>query len=187
MFQPFVLTGSRIAPEKIHGGVISLWLFFLQLHLHRQQQLSPDESGNTTVLEQSTSDLDEREKYRKSGLSADDMEKIIKRIGIKMEESRCYLDPDLTLTGLAKLIGTPRHHISQALNSTADCNFYLYINSRRLGEFEAALRENRWPQLSLLGVAMECGFKSSSSFYNAVRRIRNMTPGALARQLREES
>lgn len=114
------------------------------------------------------------------------MRSVLEQLDRYIAESRCYLDPDLTLGALAAMSGVPRHHISQALNGLRGMKFYFYINSYRIEAFEDVIRRNCFPGLSMVGVAMECGFKSSSSFYNAVRRIREMTPGELVERISNE-
>lgn len=168
-----------VRPPQIHILTIAAWIFYLMLHLHRQQQLdhgsAPERNRPGT----------EEARYANSGLDTKQLEEIAIRLQHYLEESAAYLDPDLTLVRLAELSGIPRHHISQALNTIRQENFYTCINRLRLERFERNIRENRFPGHSLLGQAMECGFKSSSSFYSTIRQQRGVSPGELAAIIRD--
>ena len=53
-----------------------------------------------------------------------------------MADEKPYLDPNLTLRGLAQIMEIPPNHLSQLLNEGFDKNFAEYINSYRVETFK---------------------------------------------------
>ncbi|MDC7126970.1 MAG: AraC family transcriptional regulator, partial [Spirochaetales bacterium] len=50
------------------------------------------------------------------------------------------------------------------------------VNSYRIQAFRIAIEQNLYPQFTIIAVAFECGFRSSSTFYALFRRQTGMTP-----------
>jgi len=55
-------------------------------------------------------------------------------------------------------------------------NFYSLVNSYRLNAFLKALDENLYPGFTILAIAGECGFNSSSAFYTFFKKATGQTP-----------
>lgn len=117
-----------------------------------------------------------KEKYQKQLISDEKRMNLRRNIIKAMESRRIYLNPELTLEGLAKELGESKHLISQVLNSREGENFYSFINDFRVKEFIRSIEENKYPNFSILGIAMECGFRSSSSFYSVFKKSTGKTP-----------
>ncbi|MDD3744032.1 MAG: hypothetical protein PHX54_10460 [Lentimicrobiaceae bacterium] len=75
------------------------------------------------------------EKYKKSGVrkkvAAEWYEKLLKT----MVEEKPYLDPKLSLSGLAKQLEISPNQLSQIINQEAEVNFHDFVNSYRVEEF----------------------------------------------------
>ncbi len=93
-----------------------------------------------------------------------------------MEEKKVFLNSELTIDELSNVMGVNKHHLSQVINSTTGSNFFHFVNKYRVLEFQQVLKENRYPNYSLTGAALECGFNSSSSFYSIFKKYTGMTP-----------
>ncbi|MDC7249448.1 MAG: AraC family transcriptional regulator [Sphaerochaetaceae bacterium] len=96
-----------------------------------------------------------------------------------MKEKKLYLDCDLTLDKLSQEINISRHKISYVITEGMNSNFYTFINEYRIKEFINLVKEGKNKDMSILGLAFECGFKGSSSFYNAMKKEKQMTPKQL--------
>lgn len=92
--------------------------------------------------------------------------------------SQPYLNPELSLAGLAKLVGTTDKKLSTLLNQNMQTNFYDYINSFRIAAFKRNIQEGKLASFSVVGIALQCGFKSKSSFYRAFKKETGMPPTA---------
>jgi AraC-like DNA-binding protein len=93
-----------------------------------------------------------------------------------MEKEKPYLDSTLTLQALSDATAIPRNELSRIINAQAKENFFQYVNGYRAREFEQAVDENRYPNYTLLGIALECGFNSKATFNAAVKRNLGKTP-----------
>ena len=77
----------------------------------------------------------------------------------------------------------PAHALSQLINEELGQNFFDYINSFRIQEFERRLVDPRNAHVSILGIAMDVGFNSKSSFNTAFRKFKGMTPSEYRKNL----
>ncbi len=94
-----------------------------------------------------------------------------------------YLEPRLTIDGLANRLSVKKHILSQVLNDYLGISFYDYINNHRVQEFKARLKKGENAHLSLLGLALECGFNSKSSFNQVFKKFENKTPSEYYKNL----
>jgi AraC-like DNA-binding protein len=82
-----------------------------------------------------------------------------------IQQKKLYLNPCLTLTGLATSYGTNRTYISQAINLIGEMNFNAFINKFRINEATRLLSEN--PKIKIEELANQAGFGSSISLQRA--------------------
>jgi AraC-like DNA-binding protein len=113
-------------------------------------------------------------KYRKSGLKADEAQDAHRKLIAYVEREQAYLDGELSLKSLARALALSTNHLSQVINEFEQCNFYDFINRRRV---EAACRQlDQTPGANLLELAMAVGFNSKSSFNRAFLKFAGKTP-----------
>ncbi|MCV9928566.1 helix-turn-helix domain-containing protein [Flavobacterium sp. LS1R49] len=93
-----------------------------------------------------------------------------------MLEQKPYLDSELNLIKLAKLVNSTPHQISYAINSGFNENFFQFINKYRVEEAKELLVKKEMNNYSILGIAYESGFNSKTSFNNTFKKITNQTP-----------
>ncbi|MCE7995265.1 MAG: helix-turn-helix transcriptional regulator [Roseivirga sp.] len=129
----------------------------------------------------------ESPKYQYSSLGADEGSGLLKRIRHYMAEHSPYKQPDLTLKQLATLMELPERHISQAINEQSGQNFSDFLNEYRVNEFKVQLMKPANKHLSLLGIAMDCGFNSKSTFNTVFKRFTGQTPSEFKRQQQENN
>lgn len=111
--------------------------------------------------------------YQGSGIDETESRLILESLQQFLSDSPLYLEPKLTLSDLAKASGFKSHYISQAINQNLQVNFFDFINRYR-ADFACAQLQQAAP--NVLAVAMESGFNSKSSFYNAFKKHTGMTP-----------
>jgi AraC-like DNA-binding protein len=92
------------------------------------------------------------------------------------ETNKPYLEPDLTLVSLAKKLSISREELSETINKGFQLKFNDFINGYRVKEFKLKLSQGQHEQLSLLGIAYECGFNSKPTFYRAFKKATNTSP-----------
>lgn len=115
---------------------------------------------------------EETDKYQQKNISKESIE----NIKLLMKNEKPYLNPDLNLSDLAKQVNLSRGQLSEIINSGFNKNFNDFINSYRVEAFKAMLKENKQEQLSLLGIAQECGFNSKATFNRVFKKLTNFSP-----------
>jgi len=93
-----------------------------------------------------------------------------------MESEKPYLDPELNLNDLATLANMNRSQLSQLINSGFKKNFNDFVNEYRIEAVKHQLSEGKHKQLSLLGIAYECGFNSKATFNRVFKKLTNTSP-----------
>ena len=88
---------------------------------------------------------------------------IYERLEAMMNEQQTYLKNDLLLNDVAKMLGTNRTYLLQALNNCAQMTFKEYINRKRIAHAEQLMAQN--PQTPKTEIATLSGYNSMPSFY----------------------
>lgn len=83
-----------------------------------------------------------------------------------------FLDEDLTLNKLAKETQFSDKKLSAIINQEMQISFYDLINSYRLAEFKKRIISKKYENLTIIGIAYDCGFKSKSTF-NRLFKLKN--------------
>lgn len=122
-------------------------------------------------------------KYEKSGMTDIESRTLYSELNEHITEKKVYLEPELTLEMLAQQMGETRHRLSEVINREAGKKFYNFINDFRLNEFRDAVKEDRYPDYTIIAIAFECGFRSSSAFYSLIKKELGTTPKALVQEI----
>ena len=93
-----------------------------------------------------------------------------------MHEDRIYLEPELTLSDLANRLKTNVSLLSSVINGGYGKNFNDFVNEFRVEEFKKQRKNPDNKHLSLLGIALDCGFNSKATFNRAVRKFTGNSP-----------
>lgn len=91
-------------------------------------------------------------------------------------EQKLYLEPELSLSDLATKLKTNTSVLSAAINQNFGKNFNDFVNEYRVEEVKRQLKDPANTHLSLLGVALECGFNSKSTFNRAFKKFTGQSP-----------
>ena len=89
---------------------------------------------------------------------------------------KLYLEPTLNLKQLSSAISFPIAQVSATINTCYDQNFRNLINSFRVEEVKKRLDDPKFSHLTLIGIALDCGFNSEASFYRIFRKIDGNSP-----------
>ncbi|MGI4874273.1 MAG: helix-turn-helix domain-containing protein [Janthinobacterium lividum] len=98
-----------------------------------------------------------------------------------MAADQPWLEPELTLTELAQRLHTPAGVLSKVINAGCGQNFNDFVNTYRVAEARRKLADPRFGHYSLLGVALESGFNSKSTFNRVFKKLTGQAPGEVAR------
>jgi AraC-like DNA-binding protein len=126
---------------------------------------------------------DDAARYVKSGLREDAMAQLLEALECLMVERQLYLDPELSLPKLADYLGTTVNHVSQTINAGLQTTFFDYINQKRVEAAIKLMQSDTSSREAILDIALEVGFNSTSTFYNAFRKVTGQTPGAYRQRI----
>lgn len=119
--------------------------------------------------------------YERSGLTDADLKQYHKRLLEVMQSGKPYLNGDLNAADLAKALGVTTNQLSQVLNQIQKQNFYDFVNSFRVEEVKRKMVDPANAHLTLLGIALESGFNSKSTFNSVFRKLTGHTPTEFAK------
>jgi AraC-like DNA-binding protein len=126
---------------------------------------------------------DHSAKYERARLGIEEAQRYKIRLMEVMEEQELYLDEGLTLPDLARASGLSAPQISQVLNGQMNQNFFSFVNNYRIQLARRMLMSPETAGMPIVELAVEVGFKSKSSFYDAFKRATNMTPTQFKRAM----
>ncbi|GAA4359567.1 hypothetical protein GCM10023185_26280 [Hymenobacter saemangeumensis] len=98
-----------------------------------------------------------------------------------MGDEQPWLEPELTLTELAHRLRSTPAALSRTINAGCGQNFNDFVNGYRVAEARRKLADPRFAHYSLLGVALESGFNSKSTFNRVFKKLDGRAPGELER------
>jgi AraC-like DNA-binding protein len=119
---------------------------------------------------------DEKKKYPKSGLTEEASGKLHQALIQLMTGSSLYKKTELSIDDLAAQLGVHPNYLSQVINQRENKNFYDFVNTYRVEEFKRLIAMPRNQHLTLLSVAIDCGFNSKSSFNRYFKKATGQTP-----------
>ena len=178
-------------------GVSMVLLIYLMGYLGlRQPQIFEAEKAVVGHVDQSETVIElvnqtepnvDTSKYKNSPLTQDLSLAILDEIKQTMAVEKPYLDSQISLPELADKLGISVHYLSQTINEQLNQNFFDFINSYRIEEAKRRLASPECQKQSVLTIAMDAGFNSKSSFYNAFKKHMLMTPTQYRNSLKESA
>lgn len=126
-------------------------------------------------------------RYRKTGLSAEKSLAIKNQLLELMAKKKPFLDSRLTLKELADELEVSTNHLSQVINEKMELNFFAFVNEYRIEEFKERIGQGDHYNYSLIGVALNCGFSSKSSFYTIFKKVTGITPAEYIQRMQSSA
>ena len=93
-----------------------------------------------------------------------------------MESDKIYLNENLNLREVALHLKADPNLISFILNNHLGGNFYDFVNKYRIEEVKMKLNSPDYKHLSLLGIALDSGFNSKTTFNRVFKQVMGITP-----------
>jgi YesN/AraC family two-component response regulator len=87
------------------------------------------------------------------------------------------------LSSLARELSLNRRQLSQLINGGMDDNFYNFVNKFRVEEVKKLMVDPQYHNFNMLGLALEAGFKSKSTFNLIFKRFTGLTPSEYKKNL----
>ncbi|WP_298547010.1 helix-turn-helix domain-containing protein [uncultured Aquimarina sp.] len=99
-----------------------------------------------------------------------------KELEFLMKEAKIYRDPNLGLDSVAKRLKISSNYLSQLVNKLTGKNFADYINTFRVEDAKLKLRNINFVNYTIVGIALESGFNSKSTFYSSFKKMTGISP-----------
>lgn len=115
-------------------------------------------------------------RYSRASLNEKQVEEITNNVYQYLKNKKPYLNPEYSLQMMAEDLNISRHKLSEAINNGQKKNFYKLINEFRIEEVKEMLVNPSFSHYTVLGVGMECGFNSKTSFNRIFKEETGLTP-----------
>ena len=166
---------------EILPAILTVYVFFIGYYGYKQVGIFfdyPDKKNE--LMPKHYENVDD--KYKKSGLSEIERKDMINRLKKIMGAEKPFIESDLNINVLAKMLNTSIHKLSQVINESFNQNFYGFVNYHRIEESKQLLNQPDNQKYTIISIAYDCGFSSKSSFYNAFKKNTGITPQEYLKQ-----
>lgn len=119
-----------------------------------------------------------KKKYQNSALSPADAQKHLARLLRLMDKEKPYLNSELKLPALAEMLDLSTYHLSQVLNQEMQQSFYEFVNVYRIKEVQQRMLNPAYKDYTILGIALDAGFNSKTSFNRMFKKCTGLTPSS---------
>jgi AraC-like DNA-binding protein len=116
------------------------------------------------------------EKYKNSPIDENTKNEYLQRLDKYMKSQKPFLDPEISLEGIAKELSINPRIISQIINESFRKNFRSYINGFRIQESMQRLSEIENSKKTVLEILYDVGFNSKSVFNDEFKKFTGLTP-----------
>lgn len=117
-------------------------------------------------------------KYRTTPVDPQWVIKIQSKLAGLMEEEAVYLNPDLTLKDLARMLKIHPNYLSRIINEQFEMSYNDYVNEQRIRKVQMRLKDPAEKDKSILDIMYTTGFYSKSVFNTAFKKFTQTTPSA---------
>lgn len=126
-------------------------------------------------------------KYQKSSLTEQQKDEILDKVKQEMESNLYFTNNLSSLTGLAKHIGSPAHHVSQVINERLSMNYFELLASYRIEYAQKLMQDCQGTKLTIEELAEKVGYNSKSSFNTAFKKYTYQTPSEYRKALKQNN
>ena len=101
---------------------------------------------------------------------------LFEKLESTIKKEKLFLNPRLSVRDLTSVLGTHEKEISNAINTQTEMNFNDWVNKYRVDEVIDRFKKGEGIALTVLAIAMDCGFNSKSTFNRAFKKKTGKTP-----------
>ncbi|MEG1586478.1 MAG: helix-turn-helix domain-containing protein [Bacteroidales bacterium] len=162
LFQEITVRQTRW--EELH--------YLLSGQEYRGHDIQP--AGLPQFLSADISEAKQADHVPKTNYQQQNYQRIYFRLLQVMDKEKPFLDPELDLVGLSRLVGTNRSLLSATLNQQTKMNFSYWLAEYRVNFL--IRQTDLYPEKKMDDLASICGFSSRTSFYRQFKLITGLTP-----------
>jgi len=97
-----------------------------------------------------------------------------------------YQDAELSLRSLAETLDMHPNELSRIINTAFGKNFNDFVNEYRIREVTRKMQDPAYDRITLLGMALDAGFNSKSTFNRTFRQMTGKSPAEYNSGLKKE-
>lgn len=150
--------------------------FLKPLHKYKRFKSLVESVFGTVQLTNESLDISNSSTIVRDILSKTEIEEYLKAIYDLLEKEKIFFDPSLSLKKMAENLSIHPNKLSWLINVQIGKNFNEFINSYRIAEFKQKAIDPNNSNLTILGLAYECGFNSKTVFNSQFKKSTGMTP-----------
>ncbi|HPF51616.1 MAG TPA: helix-turn-helix transcriptional regulator [Draconibacterium sp.] len=168
--------------NNIIGFFVGILIYALAYSTWKTKNIQSSEILDTIAGE----DYDAKSEFKNKGrnvfvLSEEQLEEFNSRLTQAMNK-KVFTENELSLAELSKKIDIHAYQLSELISRIYGESFFDFINRYRIEEIKQRLQDPDSNSFSLLGIAMDCGFNSKSSFNTAFKKFTGQTPSEYRKQ-----
>lgn len=118
----------------------------------------------------------EETRTARPSLTEQQTHELVQTIFQYLKSKKPYLNSEYSLQMMAEDLNISRHKLSYVINIGLQKNFYKLINELRVNEVKEMLANPEYKHYTLLGIGLECGFNSKTSFNRIFKEETGFTP-----------
>jgi len=111
-----------------------------------------------------------------SSISSQLADKVIGSLLKAMGDDKIFLNPNLNVAILSEHTGITPRIISAVLNQHLQKSFNEFVNGYRVSEFKERILNPDMNNLTIAGIAFECGFNSQATFQRTFKELTGQSP-----------
>lgn len=169
-FIPFHL----VMANNLVGLAISILIYILAYMSWSRPEFKVQQLVPLSV--EQNSDYTEEKSRSTLHLSDERYQKLSNQLEKLIVDDKVYLESELSLAQLSEKLRIQPYQTSELISRQYQESFFDLINRNRIDEVKRRLHDPAFSHLSILGVALDCGFNSKSSFNTAFKKFTGQTP-----------
>jgi len=170
---------SFLANLHVNETIFTFLLIFFginQTAIYNREKITPEETPLTEEGEQLEM------KYAGSALNDNQMQELTEIIIQYLKSKKPYINAEYNLQMMVDDLQIPRYKLSQVINRSQKRNFFQFINAFRVEEVKEKMANPVYKKYTVLGIALECGFNSKTSFNRIFKEETGLTPSEYRRK-----
>lgn len=171
-----ILTATKIASSNYEISLIYPILYCAGIYYIAFFSLKQGIIYPVTVVELPTIAAVLDKDKNKERLTQNQVNELKSKVTSIIQERKLFLNPSLTLTDLSREVGIGIHELSYIINNGLNKNFYNLINEMRVEEAKIILLSEKIKYSDMIGIAIEAGFNSKTTFNTTFKKLTGQTP-----------
>lgn len=138
---------------------------------------SSDKQSSSSDNEETMTDREYEKESVSPILTYEQQKTLLEKINLVMENVSLICREDFNLAMLAKAVGSNTKYVSKVINDLCGKTFKTYLNEYRIREAcRRLIDKDNFGHLTIKAIHQELGFRTTTSFVAAFRKVMGMTP-----------